>query len=193
MQNSPCIEVASAAVLAFPVLAQAHSNHSSAEGWSVGFAHPLLAWDHILALVAAGLWAGQLGARARWLLPLTFLGVMACGAALGRGGFAPPAVEPMILTSVLVFGLLIAGAIQLPVRSSMGIIALFAFFHGVAHGAEIPSSGGVMSYAVGFMAASAALQAIGLLIAHSSSRVSKGISRALGGACAAAGLALVIF
>lgn len=186
------IYAAGAMALAFPGIAQAHSSSVAMEGWAAGLVHPLLGWDHLLAMIAVGLWAAQLGGRARWLVPAAFVSVMACGAALGARGFVPPGVEPMILASVLVFGLLIAGAVRLPATASGGLVGLFALFHGLAHGAEMQPATGAFTYAAGLVIATAALHAFGLLVGRGTAGISGLVPRVLGGACAAAGVALLV-
>lgn len=183
----------SAGALAFPALAHAHSVHSTATGWSAGLTHPLFGMDHLIAMIAVGVWAAQMGGRARWIAPAVFLGVMACGSALGGLGFVPPGVEPMIVTSVFVFGLLIATAARLPLTANVALTSLFALFHGVAHGAEMPVAGGTIAYVAGLVVATAALQAGGFLLGRASSRASTLAPRLLGIGCAAAGGALMIF
>lgn len=186
------IYTAGAMALAFPGIARAHSSSVAMEGWAAGLVHPLLGWDHLLAMIAVGLWAAQLGGRARWLVPAVFVSVMACGAALGTRGFVPPGVEPMILTSMLIFGLLIAGAVRLAAVASGGIVGLFALFHGLAHGTEMLPSTGAFAYAAGLVIATAALHGIGLLVGRDAAGTSGIIPRVLGGACAAAGMALLV-
>jgi urease accessory protein len=108
-----CFAVISAACL-FPVVAHAHSVHAVVYDCASGIAHPFQGWDHLFAMIAVGFWAMQLGGRARWIVPAAFVGVMTCAAAVGTGRFAWPGIEPMIGTSVLVLGLLIATARRLP-------------------------------------------------------------------------------
>jgi len=129
------------AFLALPVLASAHPGHDGHEltwDFSGGFAHPLSGWDHLLVMIAVGLWAAQLGGHARWLVPAAFAGVMALGAALGEEGVTFPGIEQGIAASVLVLGLLIAAAVRLPVTAGAALVGVFAIFHGLAHGAEMP-------------------------------------------------------
>ncbi|MDE2157552.1 MAG: HupE/UreJ family protein, partial [Burkholderiales bacterium] len=106
-------------------------------GLAAGFAHPLTGLDHMLAMFAVGVWAAQLGGRALWAVPATFVGAMALGGLLGFAGLHPPLMEPMIAASVLALGLLVAFAVQ---RKAPGValIALFALFHGIAHALGIP-------------------------------------------------------
>src|SRR5262245_17685377 len=158
-------------------------------GFGAGLAHPLSGLDHMLAMVAVGLWASQLGRPAAWLLPLTFPAVMALGAAVGLSGLALPAVELAIAGSVIVLGLVIALALRPSLAASAAIIALFALFHGYSHGTELPASGGVLAYGAGFMAATFVLHAIGLAIGGL--QRSALAPRAAGAAIAAVGVALL--
>jgi urease accessory protein len=155
-----------AAVLAItglmPMLAGAHPFHGATNGFSGGFTHPLSGLDHILAMVAVGLWAAQLGGRSRWMIPTAFVSLMIVGGALGMAGVHVPAVESGIAASVLVLGLLIAGAVRLLMFAGMALVGLFAIFHGHAHGTEIPAAASGLTYAVGFVLATIALHAAGI-------------------------------
>lgn len=145
-----------------PFLAQAHIVPGEANGFTSGLNHPLHGLDHILAMVAVGLWAAQLGGRSLWLVPATFVGLMTVGGALGMLGVHVPMVEAGILLSVLVLGLLVAAKARLPLILSLSVTGLFAIFHGHAHGTEIPMAASGISYAVGFVLATAALHACGI-------------------------------
>jgi urease accessory protein len=150
-----------AALTLLPTLAHAHPGHDAA-GFAQGFAHPLLGLDHILAMLAVGLWAVQLGGRALWIVPASFVGAMVLGGALGSSGFALPFVEQSILASVLILGVLIAAAARLPLAASAVIVGAFSIFHGFAHGAEMPGAGSAVTYGLGFVAATALLHAAGI-------------------------------
>jgi urease accessory protein len=191
MKRSHRLALLGALVLLFPVLAQAHPGHDVTWGFSGGFAHPLFGWDHLLAMTAVGLWSAQLGGRARWFVPGAFVGVMALAAVFGHYFGTIPGTEQGIAASILILGLLIASAARLPVAAGMAVVAGFAVFHGVAHGAEMPPTAGGLSYGVGFVLATALLHAAGLgLGAALKSRPA--ISRIAGGAAAVVGgLALV--
>ena len=127
-----------------------------------GFAHPFTGLDHLLAMVAVGLWASQLGGRALWLLPLTFPVVMAAGAALGFGGVALPWVEIGITVSVLVLGAAVALTYRPALAVSLPLIGLFALLHGYAHGVELPAQTSALTYCAGFVAATLGLHLAGL-------------------------------
>ena len=153
--------IALATFLSLAAFAQAHPGHG-AGGFANGFAHPLHGLDHVLAMLAVGLWAAQLGGRAKWLVPASFTGVMALGGALGMAGVALPFAEQGIAASVLILGVLIAAAVRLPLAASMGIVGLFALCHGHAHGAEMPVNAVGAVYALGFTAATALLHGCGI-------------------------------
>jgi len=181
-----------AAALVFPALAHAHSGHALVYDCASGLAHPFHGWDHLLAMVAVGFWAMQLGGRARWMVPAAFVGVMTCAAVVGARGAAWPGLEPVIATSVLVFGLLIVTAARLPLTLGVALVSVFAASHGFAHGAEIPANAGASSYAAGFALATVALHALGLGIGHLALRGPRLLPRVLGAACAAAGAVLLL-
>jgi urease accessory protein len=151
-----------AALALCPVLAQAHPFHGTTTGFTAGFAHPLFGLDHILAMVAVGLWAAQLGGRARWIVPATFVTLMALGGAVGMSGLRLPMVETGIVVSVMTLGVLIAVAARMPLPWSAALTGLFALFHGHSHGAEIPAATSGLAYAVGFVVATASLHVCGL-------------------------------
>lgn len=145
-----------------PFLAQAHIVPGEANGFTSGLNHPLHGLDHILAMVAVGLWAVQLGGRSLWLVPATFVSLMTVGGTLGMLGVHVPMVEAGILVSVLTFGILIAAKARLPLILSMVVVGIFAIFHGHAHGTEIPMATSGLTYALGFVLATAALHACGI-------------------------------
>ncbi|MDB6017325.1 MAG: Ni/Fe hydrogenase [Pedosphaera sp.] len=177
-----------------PTLAQAHHLPGETNGFVGGLNHPVHGWDHILAMVAVGLWASQLGGRALWLVPATFVSLMAAGGMLGMMGVPVPGVETGILVSVLGLGLLIATAARLPLAASMAVVGLFAIFHGQAHGAEIPVAASGLSYGFGFVVSTAGLHACGLgmgLLAQK--RFAIPAVRLAGAAIALGGLCLWLF
>lgn len=147
----------------FPSLAHAHSAAGATSGWHDGFSHPLHGWDHLLVMVAVGFWAAQQRSRAIWLYPLTFVSVMGLGGVVGAAGVMVPGVEVGILLSVITFACLVLGRVRLKPLTAMALIATFAFCHGYAHGAEMPGSIGVVSFALGFMLATLLLHLSGLM------------------------------
>jgi urease accessory protein len=182
-----------AAVLIFPALACAHTNLAGAQSWSSGLAHPWLGWDHLIAAMAVGLWAAQLEGAMRWAAPAGFVGAVACGAALGMGGFLTTGTEPMIVISVITLGLLVARAMHLGVASAISLVACFGLFHGFAHGAETAPSGNPAGYLAGLVAATAALHVAGFVAGRSAQKLSSALPRALGAACAGAGVLLLFY
>lgn len=169
-----------------PAAAFAHPGHEGASAFTAGLTHPIGGADHLLAMLAVGLLAGAAGGKARLVLPLSFLGAMAAGGFGGALGLALPAVEPMILASVVVFCALLALGLRLPLALMALMVAAFGLFHGNAHGLEAPASG-FAAYAAAFTLSTAALHGAGLLIARSSLP-----QRLIGALTAAAGVALAL-
>jgi hydrogenase/urease accessory protein HupE len=149
-----------------PALAHAHAAGAALDGWHHGFSHPLHGWDHLLAMLAVGIWAAQLRGRAVWLLPLAFVGVMSVGGLVGVAGASVPGAETMILLSVAVFGTLVVRNVRFRARFSVLIVAFFAFFHGFAHGQEMPASASLLSFALGFIVATLLLHGAGIVTAR---------------------------
>ena len=154
-----------ALVISLPAIAQAHVGHGETVGFLHGLEHPIGGLDHILAMLAVGLWAAQLGGHAVWSVPLTFVSVMALGGVLGIAGVPVPFVEQSIIASDLIFGGLVLMATRLPLAVSISIVGLLAVFHGYAHGEEMPKNAAALEYAAGFMVATAALHLSGVGIA----------------------------
>lgn len=142
--------------------AAAHTLGAAGAGLGHGFAHPFAGLDHLVAMVALGLWAAQTGGRARLLYPLAFLAAMAAGGALEALGIALPGVEAGILASLIVLGGLVAMAARVPQAAALIGIAVLALFHGHAHGAELPAAADALAYGLGFVAATALLHGIGI-------------------------------
>lgn len=169
-----------------PALALAHPGHDHA-GVLSGIAHPVFGLDHLLAMLAVGLWAAQQTGRARWTLPLTFVATMLFGGLFGFTGTDLPLMEAGIAGSVLALGLLVALAVRPPVAVATGLTALFALSHGVAHGLELPALASPWGYAVGFVIATAALHGLGYAVARSLPQVAAPLVRVAGAASALAG------
>lgn len=184
-----------AALLAIPSIASAHTGVGDTSGFGHGFSHPISGLDHILAMVMVGVFAFQLGGRAMWLVPTTFVLVMALGGALGVMGVELPFVELGIALSVVVLGAIVALNVKAPIAAAMGIVGLFAIFHGHAHGAEMPEDAGGIAYAAGFMLATALLHAVGVafgfLIGKASLRGGQFVTQTAGGVAALAGVGLL--
>ena len=168
MPRLPLRPLASLALLAaFALaapLAQAHEGAGLAGGFMSGFAHPLLGWDHVVAMLAVGLWGAFLGAPALWLLPVVFPLVMAAGGALGVLGVPLPAVEIGIAVSAIALGGVVAGALRPPLWVAALLVALFAIFHGHAHGTELPQAANPLAYSLGFVVATGALHLAGIAL-----------------------------
>lgn len=173
--------------------ALAHTGHGYGGGFISGFAHPILGWDHVAAMVAVGLWGAFLGAPSIWILPIVFPLVMAFGAVLGILGVPIPAVETGIALSAVVLGLMIALAVRAPIWVSAVLVGLFAIFHGYAHGTELPASTIVFAYAIGFVLATGMLHmigiAFGLLVKWPAGRIAV---RGAGGVITLAGVAFLV-
>ncbi len=185
--------VAMAALLA-PSVALAHPGTGGASGFLHGFSHPLSGLDHILAMVMVGALAWQIGGRAVWLVPASFVAAMTAGGAMAVAGLHLPLVEAGIALSVLVLGGLVAIGRGAPVALAMVLVGGFAVFHGYAHGAEMPESAGGLAYAAGFALATALLHAAGIasgvLLGRWTGRGSA-VMRVAGGLAAMAGAFLV--
>jgi urease accessory protein len=178
------------AVLATPALA--HSGEGLAGGFIGGLSHPILGIDHLIVMIAVGLWGTMLGAPAIWLLPMAFPLVMAGGGVIGILGIPIPGVEIAIATSAVVFGLMIAFALRPPLWGAVVMVGAFAIFHGHAHGAELPPGADAAAYSAGFVIATGLLHlagiAFGLLVRWPLGRIAV---RAGGAAIALAGIAFL--
>jgi urease accessory protein len=195
MSKKPYYSTASifVAVAAFfsPSMAAAHPGHGA--DFHSGWMHPFMGIDHLLAMVAVGLLAVRIGGRGWWVLPAVFLGSMFVGGVAATTGFNLPGVEIAIMTSVLVLGVLLAAARVVPLWLGVGLVALFAFFHGHAHATEMVANGSLAPVAGGFLLATAVLHASGILAGmalaawHRTEAV-----RFVGGAIAAAGAMMLV-
>ena len=181
------IAAVSVTLIAGPALA--HTGVTPTSGFLAGFSHPMLGADHLLAMVAVGLWASQLGGRALWLVPGAFVTFMIVGGIVGMSGIGLPAVEFGILGSVVLLGLLVALQARLPVVLGMVLVGIFALFHGHAHGTEMPANGHAMTFAAGYVIATASLHALGVAIGL---LIQRPLARLAGAITAMAGLALAI-
>jgi urease accessory protein len=139
-------------------------------GLAEGLAHPLLGLDHLLALLAVGLLAARLGGAAVWRLPLAVLAALTLGGLLVFAGIVLPAGELVIAASVLVLGLMVAAALRLPLGPASALAAVFALFHGQAHGAGLPLAASPVLYGLGILAASTALIALGFALGRLAAR-----------------------
>ena len=152
-------------LLMAPALALAHIGQGDISGgFLAGLEHPVFGLDHVVAMVAVGIWGAQLRAPAIWVLPVTFPLVMSFGGILGGLGVPIPGIEIGIAVSAIVLGAMIALAARPPLWVAGLIVAVFAIFHGYAHGAELPESANAISFAMGFVIATGSLHALGILI-----------------------------
>lgn len=174
-----------------PTAAMAHTGIGETGGFLHGLDHPLGGLDHVLAMVLVGLLAAQIGGRALWAVPAAFVGVMAIGGVLGTAGFHLPLVEVGIALSSVVFGLAVATRVRAPVAVVAGVVGVFAFFHGHAHGAEMPETAAGLAYGAGFVAATALLHAAGIGVGLLAGRTGALAVRTAGGLAALAGVGLL--
>jgi urease accessory protein len=190
-----CVGLTAGLLLALPSLALAHTGAGPTHSLVHGFMHPLSGLDHLLAMLAVGLWAGQIGGRSVWLLPVTFVGAMVAAGALGVAGVGLPAVELGIAVSVLVLGALIAAAARPALLLGAGAVAVFALFHGYAHGSEMAATATAVYYGAGFAATTALLHAagVGLVVLAHRARAGRRLVwvRATGAAIGLAGVAFL--
>lgn len=149
---------------AVPHLAWAHSQVGVADGFTSGFLHPISGLDHVVAMVAVGLWGAQLGAPAIWVLPITFPLIMAFGGMLGVLGIPLYGVEIGIALSAIALGGVVAFQLRPPLWMAMVLVGIFAIFHGHAHGTELPEAAHPLAYGVGFVLATGLLHLTGILI-----------------------------
>lgn len=141
---------------------EAHEVAGQAEGFLTGLRHPVSGLDHVLAMVAVGLWGAQLGPPAVWLLPVTFPMIMALGGFLALVGVPVPGVEVGIALSGVLLGLMVAADARPPLLVAVVLVAIFAVFHGHAHGAELPPGQSGLTYSIGFVVATGTLHAVGI-------------------------------
>ncbi len=183
-------------MMALSTPAFAHLNPVEHGSFAAGFTHPVFGLDHILAMVAVGLWAFQIGGRALLAVPAAFVGAMLGGFALSLSGLALPFVEPAILASVVVLGLVVAMALKADTAVAAILVAIFAVFHGFAHGGEMGAAA-TLGYGAGFAVSTALLHGAGIGLGFVAARILSGAAkasdvtvRAAGGATVAAGLVL---
>ena len=168
-----------------PLAAWAHGGMGAGSGFGAGFSHPFSGMDHVLAMLAVGIWSAQGSGRKVWVLPAMFVTLAVAGMAAGLTGFPLPYMEHGIAASLLVLGLLIAAAARLSVATSLLVVAFFAVFHGYAHGMEMPVASTALIYGIGFALATALLHAFGI---GSALLVRQEVSRFVGIAIAMSGV-----
>lgn len=154
--------ISACAALLSPAAALAHTESGAIGGFASGFLHPIFGFDHVAAMVAVGLWGAFLGLPAMWVLPVVFPLVMALGGVLGVVGVPLPLVETLIALSAVVLGLMVACAAKPPLYVAAVLVAIFAIFHGHAHGTELPAAANPMTYAIGFVLATGLLHLSGI-------------------------------
>ena len=184
------------AIALTPTFALAHTGHAETNALLHGFAHPITGIDHVLTMIAVGVLATQFSGRAVWLIPLSFIAIMAAGGALGMAGILLPFTELGVAASVVVLGLAIAFPFRLRMLAAVALAGLFALFHGQVHGAEIPAAASGLYYTTGFIAATALLHAtgigLGLLCALKTRTAGKRAMQVGGGGVALFGAAVLI-
>lgn len=172
-------------------IALAHPGHEQTSSFISGLGHPVAGLDHLLAMVAVGLWAASLGGKALFTVPTMFVASMIIGAMLAIGGVHVPMVEQGILLSVILLGALLFSAKRLPVYVCAAITAIFALFHGAAHGVEMPLAVSSLQYILGFAVATLGLHLVGVGFGHFIQRINTPIvSRISGAMIGALGLLL---
>ncbi len=195
IRKAAVLPLLAAAAAGLPTAAFAHAGHGEASGFLHGLAHPVGGLDHVLAMVMVGVLAWQLGSRALWLVPATFVTVMALGGVLGVAGISVPAVELGIALSIVVLGAVVAFGAKAPIAVLLALVGGFAVFHGYAHGAEMPEGAGGLAYGLGFLVATALLHLAGLAVGAAVGRIGERTSpiavRAVGGAVALAGVGVL--
>jgi urease accessory protein len=184
------------ALVLVPSLALAHPGlPGHTHDLANGFLHPLGGIDHVLAMVAVGLFAAQLGGRALWLVPASFVAMMAAAGLAGMNGVGLPLTEVGIAASIIVLGGAIALRLALPVAAAMALVGFFAIFHGYAHGLETPETASGLLYGLGFVAATALLHGLGIGIGRAVGRLDtdhgRRLVRVAGGAAAVIGAVLL--
>ncbi|MGV1870000.1 HupE/UreJ family protein [Agrobacterium rosae] len=189
------LSLAAVALGATTLPAFAHLNPEEHGSFMAGFSHPLFGADHILVMIAVGIWAAQIATstdkkNALFIVPAAFVGTMAIGFLLALGGIELPFVEPAILASVIALGLLVAMATRVPVGAAAAIVGIFALFHGHAHGGELGSAGALL-FGVGFVIATALLHVAGIALGLGIAKLGTVAARIVGGVTALAGLSLV--
>ncbi|MDM7938341.1 MAG: HupE/UreJ family protein [Cyanobium sp. CZS 48M] len=156
--------LASVALALVPTSAWAHADAHPGGGFVAGLLHPISGLDHVVAMVAVGLWGAVLGPPALWVLPLAFPMVMAFGGLLALLGVPIPGVEIGIAVSGLVMGLMVLFELRPPLALAALIVASFAVFHGHAHGAELPDGSNALLYSLAFVLATGLLHLVGILL-----------------------------
>lgn len=176
----------------------AHPGHlvhdPSSTSLLLGLQHPLTGVDHMLAMLAVGIWSALTHSKLRQVIlaPISFFAMLLVGVLLGIAGMRLPGIEPVIMTSLLVLGLLVASCTAMRGWISVLLIGFFALFHGLAHGVALPVESGIVAYVAGFMTATLLLHLVGLLVGFQLKRYSRWVAGVLGAAIAAYGAILLV-
>ena len=187
------VRIATLTLLLVSVQALAHEEGEGHAGFLVGLLHPALGLDHLLAMLSVGILSAQIGGRAMWSVPLTFVVVMTIGAIIGANNIQIPLVESGIALSVVALGIALAADKNMAVVWAMIFVSFFAIFHGHAHGTEMPDVGNALLYGVGFVLGTSIIHLAGVLIGVISKRIPKGpvLLRFSGAAIAVIGLTML--
>lgn len=179
-------------LLFLPNVALAHQNGNG--GFLSGLSHPILGFDHLLAMLSVGIVSVQIGGKAIWTIPLTFVAVMLLGGIMGMAGIEVFSIEAGIAFSVFALGIAITADKKLPIILSMIIVGFFAIFHGYAHGTEMPGLANPIFYAAGFIIGTACIHIMGITLGFIAKRSSKGLPflKYIGAAIAGIGFHLLI-
>jgi urease accessory protein len=159
-----CFPLLAALIILLPSYALAHVEQGQAAGFITGLQHPWSGLDHVLAMIAVGIWGAQLGNPAMWLLPVTFPMVMSLGAMMGLLGIPLPGIEIGIALSAILLGAMVLGEFRPKIIIAAMLVGFFAIFHGHAHGTELPAGQSGMLYSMGFVVATGCLHGIGISI-----------------------------
>jgi len=177
------------ALLSLATAAEAHVQAGQAAGFLTGVAHPISGLDHVLAMIAVGLWGAQLGLPALWLLPVTFPMVMALGGMIGLLGVPLPGVEVGIAASAILLGLAVMSELRPPLAVAVALVGIFGVFHGHAHGTELPPGQSALLYSMGFVVATGCLHGVGIAVGLVHARPwGRALLRVAGGVVAVAGV-----
>lgn len=180
------------ALLLWAPAAHAHVQSGQAAGFVIGVGHPVSGLDHVLAMIAVGLWGAQLGAPGLWLLPVTFPMVMALGGMLGLLGVPLPGVEAGIAASAILLGLAVMSELRPPLDAAVVLVGLFGVFHGHAHGTELPPGQSALLYSMGFVVATGCLHGVGIAVGLIHARPwGQRLLRVAGGVVAVAGVSFM--
>ena len=191
MRRAPVVAIA-ALMMALASSAHAHAQQGQAQGLMAGLLHPLSGVDHVLAMIAVGLWGAQLGAPAIWLLPIVFPLVMACGGFLGLIGVPLPGIEVGIALSAVLLGAAVMTEQRPPLGVAATLVGVFAVFHGHAHGTELPAGQSAILYSLGFVVATGCLHGVGIGIGLLNRwTAGRHVLRAAGAAISVAGIAFL--